>query len=237
MKVLNRGESMEHQNDAVQDKKVDIRNDEEKVEFDLSVRDFDVSTNYLETQEDLDEKMIMYIEKQVRGSYEYRAYVQYMKEELDLTKCALLPNIDIKTTPVSLEFHHFPFTLFDITSIVGKSMINETNGKVSTFDISEQIMKEHFENNIGLVPLTETLHEMAHNGAVAIPFDKINGKYENFIEKYRKHIEDDFIERLESLKRYNNSDEAKKFNEFKLKKRIANYNVNYNREEDNEEEI
>ena len=211
---------------------IEIKNDEEKVEFDLSVSEFDMTVNDLESDEDLDEKTIMYIERQIRNSYEYRAYINYMKEELDLTKCSLLPNIDTKTTPVSLEFHHFPFTLFDITQIVGKSMIAESEDKVSTIDISEQVMKEHFKNHIGLVPLTKTLHQMAHSGSIAIPFDKINGKYEDFIEEYSQHIEPDFLERIEALKSYNNSKEAKEFNDYKLKKRIANYNVDYNREDD-----
>jgi hypothetical protein len=211
-----------------------IKNDEEKIEFDISVNDFDITENNLQTPEDLDEKTVMYIEKEIRNSHEYRSYIQYMKEELDLTKCALLPNIDIKTTPVSLEFHHFPFTLFDVTNIVGKSMlagISESES-VSTFDIAEKVMLEHFKNNVGLVPLTKTLHEMAHNGAIAIPFDKINGNYEKFIEEYNQHIEPDFVDRIKSLERYNSSEEAKKFNNFKLKKRIVNYNIDYNKEGD-----
>jgi hypothetical protein len=209
-----------------------MKNDEEKIEFDMSVNDFDITENNLHTPEDLDEKTIMYIEKEIRNSHEYRSYIQYMKEELDLTKCALLPNIDIKTTPVSLEFHHFPFTLFDITGIVGKSMLNNLseNESVSCFDISEKVMLEHFKNNVGLVPLTKTLHEMAHNGAIAIPFDKINGNYNKFIEEYNQHIEPDFVDRINALKNYNSSEEAKKFNDFKLKKRIVNYNIDYNKE-------
>jgi hypothetical protein len=210
-----------------------MKNDEEKIEFDMSVNDFDITENNLHTPEDLDEKTIMYIEKEIRNSHEYRSYIQYMKEELDLTKCALLPNIDIKTTPVSLEFHHFPFTLFDITGIVGKSMLNNLseNESVSCFDISEKVMLEHFKNNVGLVPLTKTLHEMAHNGAIAIPFDKINGNYSKFIEEYNQHIEPDFVDRINALKNYNSSEEAKKFNDFKLKKRIVNYNIDYNKED------
>jgi len=214
--------------------KVEFKNDEEKVEYDLSVSDFDMSINDLESLEDLDEKTIMYIEKQIRNSYEYRSYINYMKEELDLTKCAILPSIDIKTTPVSLEFHHFPLTLFDVTQTVATSMIEESETPVSTLDISEQVMLEHFQNNIGLVPLTKTIHEMAHNGSISIPFDKINGNYEKFIEKYNNHMDPDFIERIDALKRYNSSEEAKNFNDYKLKKRIANYNVNYNREDDSD---
>ena len=38
-----------------------------KIEFDISVEDFDISQNYLETIEDLDEKTIMYIEREIRN--------------------------------------------------------------------------------------------------------------------------------------------------------------------------
>jgi hypothetical protein len=209
------------------------KNDEEKVEFNLSVNNFDMSINELKDVEDLDEKTVFYIEKLVRGSNEYRTYINYLKEELDLTKCSLLPGVDIKTTPVSLEFHHFPYTLFDITNIVGKSMISDLqgNGSVSCFEVANEVMHEHFRNHIGLVPLTLTMHEMAHNGSIIIPFNKINGNYNEFTEKYRDNIEKDFVERLDALKIYNSSEEAKKFNEYKLKKKIANYNIKYNKED------
>jgi len=211
-----------------------VRNDEEKIEFNLTVNEFDITENNFKSVEDFDEKAVFYIEKQIRNSYEYRSYINYLKEELDLTRCSLLPGIDIKTTPVSLEFHHFPFTLFDITSIVGKSMISGISEKesVSSFDIAEKVMHEHFKNNVGLVPLTETLHQMAHNGAISIPFDKINGNYKDFMNEYVKHIEPDFVDRLDALEKYNNSDEAKNFNDYKLKKKIANYNIEYKREDD-----
>lgn len=208
-------------------------NDEKKVEFDITVSDFDQSTSRISDAEDLDEKTIMYIEKQIRGSHEYRAYVKYLKEELDLTKCALLPSIDVKATPVSLEFHHFPYTLFDITGIVGRSMVGEAgdDASVSTLDIAERVMREHFENHVGLVPLTETLHQMAHSGAVSIPFDKINGNFRAFSERYRDFIEPDFLDRIEALEKYNGSEEAAESNRFKLEKRIANYNVKYEEKE------
>lgn len=211
-------------------------NDEKKVEFDLNVRDFDQTPSRISDADDLDEKTIMYIEKQIRGSHEYRAYVKYLKEELDLTKCALLPSIDVKATPVSLEFHHFPYTLFDITGIVGRAMVSEAgdDASVSTLDIAERVMREHFENHVGLVPLTETLHQMAHSGAVSIPFDKINGNFRAFSERYRDFIEPDFLDRIEALEKYNGSEEAAESNRFKLEKRIANYNVKYERE-DNED--
>jgi hypothetical protein len=72
---------------------------------------------------------------------------------------------------------------------------------------------------------------MAHSGSISIPFDKINGNYKAFSESYKDFIEPDFLDRVEALERYNGSEEAKESNKFKLEKRIANYNVKYERED------
>ena len=77
-----------------------------------------------------------------------------MKDELDLTKCSLLPGIDCKESAVSLEFHHYPMNLYEITETIARQRINTLgeNETVSCFDIAEQVMEEHFRGNIGVVP-------------------------------------------------------------------------------------
>jgi len=207
-----------------------IDNNEEKIELNISVNDFDMSVAEINNEDEVDEKLISYIEREIRNSFEYKNYIQYLKEELDLTRCALLPNIDTKTLSVSLEFHHFPFTLYDITEIITKSMLHRSKNKsISCFDVAEKVVIEHFKNNVGLVPLTETLHQMAHKNAIIIPMDKINGNYREFMKKYKLFIESDKIEKIIIAESYNNSDEAKIYNCNKLKKRIINYNIDYNK--------
>jgi hypothetical protein len=215
-------------------RKNDIKNDEEKIEFRMEVSDFDIAQSYLEMPEDLDAKTIKYIEKEIRNSYEYRSYVKYLKDELDLTRCSLLPNMDSRVLPVNLEFHHFPFTLYDISETIGKSMISNLgeDESVSCFDIAEKVIEEHYMNNIGLVPLTETLHEMAHNNAITIPMDKVNGDYKKYIEKYKNFIAPESIDKVGIMEVYNESDEAKAFNKNKLKKKIVNYEIKYNKDEE-----
>jgi hypothetical protein len=215
----------------------DVKNNEQTVEFDLTVEDFDNSVNELESPEDLDEKTITYIEKQIRNSFEYRGYVQYLKEELDLNTCALLPNIDTKELGISLEFHHFPFNLYDITEIIGTSMTThlEENQTISTMEIAEKVMAEHYKNNIGLVPLTKTLHKMAHTGSISIPYNTINGNWNNFIKEYKEYISEDKISRIKALEQYNYTKEAKEYNDFKLTKKIAKYNIDYLNKEENDD--
>ena len=214
-----------------------VANDEKKIEFNMKVSEFDVSQAHLDSAEDLDAKTVGAIEKQVRGSYEYRAYINYLKNELDLNKCALMPGMDTKVVPVSLEFHHFPFTLYDVTEIVGRSMLSDQDSgrTVSTLEVAEKVMEEHFRNNIGLVPLTLTLHEMAHNGAIAIPFSAINGNYKAFMERYSAYLTKEQVDRITILQQYNASPEAIEANKRKLEKRIANYNIDYVKPEDEED--
>lgn len=202
--------------------------EEEKIEYTIEVSDFDITSNYIEDETELDSKMIQYIERQIRNSYEYRSYINYLKTELDLTKCSLLPNLDTHDIKFSLEFHHFPFSLYDITEIITKSMLKEAKGApVSTFDIAKTIIGEHYRNVIGLVPLSKTLHEMAHNNAIVIPLKSINGKYREFVREYGLHIDDSTLDRLNAIEEYNQKIEALAYNKEKLKKRIVNYNINY----------
>ena len=61
--------------------------------------------------------LIKAVERIVRSSIEYKQYIQFLKTEIDMTECSYFKNISNKNNPkVSIEIHHEPFTLFDITS-------------------------------------------------------------------------------------------------------------------------
>lgn len=202
---------------------------EDHTMFNISIEEFNQEDAYLEFPEELDTKMVSYIEREIRNSYEYRAYISYLKNELDLTRCALLPNIDINDCKVSLEFHHYPMNLFEIAQIVGTQMIMNSNKgeKVSCFDISQKVVEEHYRNNIGLIPLTKTLHDMAHNQAIIIPLSKVHGNYKNFMTKYSDYISEDIKDRIKQAELNSESDDSKMFNKSKLEKNISLYNIEY----------
>jgi hypothetical protein len=210
--------------------------DEKKTSVDITVEAFDSQTSYLELPEELDEKVVSYIEREIRHSYEYKNYITYLKTELNLTSCSLMPGLDSIILPVSLEFHHFPLTLFEIVQIVGLSMIDnlKEGEKVSCFDIAEQVMKEHYQGNIGLVPLSVTMHEMAHNKSIVIPLNKVNGNYKKFLTTYDKYISDDIKNKIKEEEIDTISEEAKKYNATKLEKNIINYNITYKKEDKDE---
>ena len=68
-------------------------------------------------------KFIKNVERVVRGSLEYKKYIGFLRNNLNLTKCRFLENVDtanLKKTHI--EMHHYPFTLYDIVEIVSDKM-------------------------------------------------------------------------------------------------------------------
>lgn len=202
---------------------------EKRTQYEINISEFDPSSTYLELEEDLDEKTIGYIEKEIRSSFEYKKYINYLKSELDLTKCSLLPGIDCKEGAASLEFHHYPMNLYEITETIARQRVLTLgeDEKVSCFEVAEQVMEEHFRGNIGVVPLTKTLHDMAHNRTIIVPITKVEGNYKKFMKKYSSYIATDIKDRVTEAEINSVSDDARIFNESKLEKNITVFNVKY----------
>ena len=118
------------------------------------------------------------IEKQIRGSIEYKNWVQKLREERGAYKCLISEST---LDDCTIEVHHLPFTLFDIVDTV----ISNQKGQFCTFTISLEIMQLHFDDFIGWVPLTHTLHEKVHNGIVEIKPEQIRGKFYEFAVNYK----------------------------------------------------
>lgn len=149
-------------------------------------------------------KFIKSIERIIRKSFEYRNYIGFLKNELDLTRCTFLPAVNIlELNNSKLEFHHYPFTLFDIVSIVLDNKINNGMTKFNPFDLAEEVTKLHYSNYIGLVPLSLTAHELAHDGKLFINLKYVNGNYKKFISLYNviNESENGYNEMLDTLKR------------------------------------
>jgi hypothetical protein len=146
-------------------------------------------------------KFIKYIEKLVRQSYEYKTYIGFLKNELNLTKCTFLPMIDTNEIKrVGVEFHHYPFTLFDITSIVlDEHMLIKNEKHINPFKIAEEIMELHFQNYIGLVPLTTTVHELVHSGKVFVNLKYVFGNYTKFMNRYESANSDSYKQMFANL--------------------------------------
>ena len=130
------------------------------------------------------------VEKMVRGSLEYKKYIGFLKTNLNLTKCRFLENVDVsKLKKTHIEMHHYPFTLYDIVEIV-TDKVDAEGGILNELVVAEEVMKLHFENKIGLVPLTITVHQLVHEGQLFVPSTFVHGEYKKFMKEYDEYIID-----------------------------------------------
>jgi hypothetical protein len=138
------------------------------------------------------------IEKIIRQSYEYRNYIGLLKNELNITKCTFLPGIDINTVKVGIEFHHYPFTLYNLVAIEVEKDIKQNKKCIDPFDIADRVMIYHYKNLVGLVPLSGTVHELVHAGKKFVNKKYVYGNYEKYIEKNMKYLSE-YTEKLDQI--------------------------------------
>jgi hypothetical protein len=56
--------------------------------------------------------------------------------------------------------------------------------------IAEEVLRLHYENLVGLVPVSKTAHQLIHNTEkLFVPLNMVYGNYGKFLEKYDKYIE------------------------------------------------
>jgi hypothetical protein len=142
-------------------------------------------------------KFVKTVERVVRGSQEYKQYVAFLRKEVDMTMCSYFTNISKRDgAKVSIEIHHEPFTLYDITLIVVEKWIAE-GMKINPILIAEEVMKLHYQGKVGLIPLSLTVHDLVHEGKIFIPLQNVYGDFISFLEEYEPYISQDLQDILE----------------------------------------
>ena len=155
-------------------------------------------------------KYIDDVEKCVRRSFEYKRFIKFIRENMDMDQCAFLDDVKMdKSFRVKIEQHHTPFTLYDIVLIVfNKRMFYQED--ISVRQVAKEVMKLHYRLLIGLIPLSETTHKLVHNQYLFIPVDKIFGEYNKFVVEYKsfmtpEHL--DILDRIEEFSKIYNKEE------------------------------
>jgi len=146
-------------------------------------------------------KFIKAVESMVRQSEEYSHYLGILTNTQHIDSCSVLGNI--KDGEATLEYHHYPFTLYDICEIVIEKNIKE-NKKFTTFMIASQVIQLHYDNKVGLVKLSKTIHELVHDGKIFIPLESIAGDVNSFVEEYLDVIPRELIKKYNDLIDMNN---------------------------------
>ena len=145
-------------------------------------------------------KYIKRCEKIIRSSMEYRDYIAFLKEHVDMSRCAFFQNVSSEDSKrVKIEIHHEPFTLYDYVSVVVDKFLTE-GLPLNDLMISDEVMELHYNNQVGLIPLSKTIHEVIHNSSkIVIPLNMVYGDYASFLSssEYESYVED-LYDKLES---------------------------------------
>jgi len=144
------------------------------------------------------------VEKQIRMSKEYKMYIGHLNNNIGIHECSVFGNLSDEIDGLTLEFHHYPFTLYDIVEIcMNKHILNDE--KFTSMDIVYEVLHLHELNQIGLVKLSKTAHELVHAGKIFIKLESIFGDVNKFLEKYKDYIPDETIMNYNNLIDMNNT--------------------------------
>lgn len=124
--------------------------------------------------DEMTKKRASYIKKEIepliRKSREYKRWLFFVKSVMSIDfQCYHTGDPE---SICSIEVHHHPYTLFDLSDIVLKNMKHYT-----TFDIAKTVMQLHFMNLVGFIPLCKSSHERYHNKALDIPIELCEGNW------------------------------------------------------------
>lgn len=173
-------------------------------------------------------KYIADIERIVRQSREYKTFIQYLRNFMNMNHSLFMPNVsNIDTTKIKIELHHTPFTLYDIVMTVFNKR-RDTNESLSCFLVAKEVCYIHYFLYVGLIPLSKTEHKLVHNQSIFVPIDKVLGRYDKFIEMYDKYIPEDAMDRYNTYKEMTNN-----YN-FNQNTQILNLNPTYIQYEGND---
>lgn len=130
-------------------------------------------------------------ESRFRHSATYSNYKGFLIG-LGMDRCQVHGFIHADMQGVDIEMHHAILTLFDITLMITEHLLN-TVGYVSTFDVVQALKEEHKANNIALVMLSKTPHQVYHSdpNTFFIHPSMCFGKWPVLIEKYKYGLTQD----------------------------------------------
>lgn len=125
-------------------------------------------------------------ETRFRSSNEYKAYKSYLIEYMGINQCQIFGNIT--NDDAEIELHHNVIGLFDICLMIATHMIN-TVGIISTFDLIQMLIFEHWNNNVGVTFLSSTAHQIYTNDPDGyIPPEQTIGRWWELLYKYKYGI-------------------------------------------------
>lgn len=129
-----------------------------------------------------------------RASKEYKAYKSYLIEYCGINRCQIFGNIT--TEDAEIELHHNVMGLFDICLLIASHIVS-TVGVITTFDLVELLIQEHWANRVGVVFLCKTAHQMFTNNPEGyLPPDMTFGRWWELLSRYKYGITYDLANKI-----------------------------------------
>ena len=166
--------------------------DKENDNIEVMVIDNPGEYEYQESYETDTEKeaIVKQAEALCRASMEYSDYIAYLRSNVGMDACAFFNNISkANSKKIRIEVHHAPLTLFDIIKLVLDRAIR-TGDEINPMLLAEEATRIHYMNQVGLIPLSKTLHEVVHNSdKLVIPMYMVYGDFRAFLENFSEELE------------------------------------------------
>ena len=159
---------------------------------------YDLNDWNLADQKDF-KKFLSELEKSVRGSFEYQQYIQYLRNSFNMNSCAFYRNVSNVPNPkIKIHVHHDPITLYDICTIIFRK--RQTLGEpIDEESIAKEVMWNHYNGFVGLIPLSETAHELVHANYLFVPCTHVFGDYKEFVNMYKQFFTLDQLDLLKDI--------------------------------------
>ena len=77
----------------------------------------------------------------------------------------------------------------------------KNNEMLTIESVAYEVMFVHYSLMVGLIPLSETVHQLVHSQYIFIPTDKVYGYYKNFVKTYNDYIDPELLDKLDELER------------------------------------
>jgi hypothetical protein len=167
------------------------------------------------------------IEQEVRGSFEYRQMIKYLKDYMGMDNCSFIQVSSRDNFNIRIEIHHYPFSLYDIVTIVyGKRLFYQEPIDVEL--IAKEVTILHYKLLIGLIPLSKTVHQLTHAGKIFIPIQNVLGRYQLFIDFYKPFCSEEQLDTINRIEKYSQEQVSDLLNTQRILEQntISIYNTN-----------
>lgn len=145
------------------------------------------------------------IKSSVRSSFEYRNMVKFLRENMNMNACSIYENVNnIDSFKIKIELHHHPFSLHDLVTIVYRKRM-QYGESLSREMVAKEVMYLHYMMYVGLLPLSQTVHELVHDNQIFIPIDKVMGRFKDFENMYSDFLDAEQVDKYERNIQYTES--------------------------------